>query len=185
MDWLDTLREIAPPPAEVRELPGAAERSAAEAALKVGLPRDYVAFAEAWGPAYVGQFFHVFAPVPGRNGLVEKARGVTEALSTLKAHHPQRCTAPVFPEAGGFLAWGLTDNGDFLGWMVTGRDPEAWPAAVWGEEDGTPEVFEGTGFGALLAGIVTGSIRPAAFPADVWDELPLTKEAPASERSAD
>ena len=31
MDWLDTLREIAPPPAEVRELPGAAERAAAEA----------------------------------------------------------------------------------------------------------------------------------------------------------
>ena len=29
MDWLDTLREIAPPPAEVRALPGAAGRAAA------------------------------------------------------------------------------------------------------------------------------------------------------------
>lgn len=82
----------------------------------------------------------------------------------------------MFPEAGGFLAWGLTDNGDFLGWMVMGRDPEAWPAAVWREEDGTPEVFEGTGFGALLTGIVTGTIRPAAFPDDVWNEVPLTME---------
>ena len=58
---------------------------------------------------------------------------------------------------------------------------EAWPAAVWGEEDGAPEVFEGTGFGALLTGIVTGTIRPAAFPDDVWDEVPLTMEPLGSE----
>ena len=65
--------------------------------------------------------------------------------------------------------------------MVTGRDPEAWPAAVWGKEDGTPEVFEGAGFGGLMAGIVTGTIRPAAFPADVWDEVALAMEPLGSE----
>ena len=178
MDWLDTLRQIAPPFAVVREMPSAADVKAAEAALNVSLPRDYVAFTTTWGHAYVGRFFHVFAPVPGKGGLVSMSQGVTYALSTLKAHHPRTYTGLVYPEEGGFLAWGWTDNADYLGWMVTGSEPDQWPAAVWGEEDGAPEVFDGMGFGQLMVGIVTGTIHPEAFPDGVWRDLPLTMVPP-------
>ena len=183
MDWSAALRNALPPPAHRAAAPSAADWAAAEAALGVTLPADYKQFLSEWGPAQVGAFFYTLSPGhPNRVvELVEKARYVTHALGTLKAHPPRTYTAPVFPDEGSFLAWGLTDNGDFLGWMVTGRDPEAWPAAVWGEEDGTPEVFEGAGFGGLMAGIVTGTIRPAAFPADVWDEVALAMEPLGSE----
>lgn len=175
MDWATELHRVMPPPAEIRAAPSAADWTAAETELGVTLPADYKQFLSVWGAPSIGRFFYLFAPGHPNPvaDLKKKADYVTYALSTLKAHHPRTYTAPVFPEAGGFLAWGITDNGDFLGWMVTGNDPDQWPAAVWGEEDGTPEVFEGIGFGGLLLGIVTGSIRPEAFP-DIWDGGVLT-----------
>ena len=35
-----------------------------------------------------------------------------------------------------------------------------------------PQVFEGVTFGPFLVGLVTGSIRPEAFP-DLWTDTPL------------
>lgn len=176
MDWYQELQAVMPPPAETRPAP---DWAAAEAALKTRLPGDFKRYTETWGPAYVGRFFYSCSPAdPNPNvDLVENAEYVSHALSTLKGDHPDTYTAPVFPEEGGFLANGRTDNGDFLGWMTQGSDPDAWPAAVWGDEDGTPQVFQGIGFGEMMLGIVSGSLRPDAFPADVWDTVPLRAEA--------
>lgn len=187
MDWYQDLQSIMPPPAETRAADTAPlDWAAAEAALKVTLPADFKRYAETWGPAYVGRFFYTCVPgnPNGNVDLVQNARYVSDALMTLKAHHPDTYTAPVFPEEGGFLANGRTDNGDFLGWMTRGSDPDAWPAAIWGDEDGAPQVFEGTGFGQMMLGIVTGRLRPEPFPDGVWKTVPLSAEptdAPAGD----
>ncbi|ARJ71025.1 hypothetical protein [Paracoccus contaminans] len=174
MDWYTDLAAIMPPPAETRAA-APQDWAAAEAALNTALPDDFKRYAETWGPAYVGGFLYTCAPAHQNSNvdLVENARYVSDALSTLKSHHPDRYSAAVFPEAGGFLANGRTDNGDFLGWMTRGSDPNAWPAAIWGDEDGAPQVFEGMGFGQMIHGIVAGTLRPEAFPDGLWKATPL------------
>lgn len=177
MDWYQELMTIMPPPAEIRRAVPA-DWAAAETALGLRLPDDFKRYAETWGAPYVGQFFYTCAPNRENPNvdLVENARYVSEALGTLRRHHPDSFTVPVHPEAGGFLSNGRSDNGDFLGWMVRGDDPNAWPAAIWGDEASTPEVFEGMGFGDMMLGIVKGTLRPDAFPEGVWSSVPLSAE---------
>lgn len=176
MDWYQELSQAMPPAAQVQR--ASPDWAGAEAALGVRMPADFKRYVQEWGTPYVGRF--LFTCMPGHQNpnvdLVSHARYVTHALSTLKAQHPDIYTAPVYPEAGGFLSAGRTDNGDFLGWMTRGDDPDAWPAAIWGDEDGTPEVFEGVGFGEMMTGIVTGRLRPNAFPQGLWAHLPLGAE---------
>ena len=177
MDWYHDLQAVMPPPAGIH-LAAPADWAPAEAALGLRLPVDFRRYAETWGAAYVGRFLFAAVPAdPNPNvDLVGNAAYVGHALGTLRRHHPDSFTVPVCPEPGGFLANGRTDNGDFLGWMVIGPDPEAWPAAIWGDEDSAPEVFEGMGFGPMMLGIVTGTLRPQAFPEDLWERLPLAVE---------
>ena len=90
----------------------------------------------------MGGFFYTCLPGdPNPNvDFVTNARYVSSALGTLRRDHPASFTQPVWPEPGGFLANGRSDNGDFLGWIVTQDDPEAWPAAIWGDGDGEPTI---------------------------------------------
>lgn len=176
MDWVDDLRAILPPPAEVRSVPAPADWARVEGEAKSRFPDDYKEFLAIWGQAYVGGFLFPYSPAadtPSASELGSNVEYVSRALSSLKAHNPASYTNPVFPEEGGFLAGGRTDNGDFIGWMTIGQAPEQWPAAVWGTEDRAPQVFQGMGFGELMLGIVSGEVRPEAFPGDLWDDLPL------------
>lgn len=180
MDWIDELRAVLPPPAEVRNVPSAEDWSRVETSLGARFPDDFKAFLSTWGQIYVGGFMFPYSPAastPSASELASNADYVGSALSTLKAHNPASYSAPVFPEEGGFLAGGRTDNGDFIGWMARGGSPEHWPAAVWGTEARAPEVFEGMGFGDLMLGMVKGETRPKEFPDDLWDDLPLTDES--------
>lgn len=174
MDWYAELLDIMPPPPGVHA-PAPGDWAAAEAALGLRLPDDFKRYAGTWGSARVGDLFTCAPAQDNPNtDLVGNARAVSRALGTLRADFPHKYTAPVWPEPGGFLANGRSGNGDYLGWIVTGTDPDAWPAAVWGDEEGAPEVFEGTGFGDFMLGIVTGRLRPQALPDDLWDRIPLT-----------
>lgn len=178
MDWINELRDIAPPRLEVAAAPTVQDWTAAQAALNACLPEDYKRFMKTWGPSFIGRFMFAFSPAGEQPGgeLVRNAEYVSGALSQLKAHHSHRITAPVFPEPGGFLSMGRTHNGDFIGWMTTGGQPENWPVAVWGDEDDSPQVFEGMAFGEFILGVVSGTLRPEAFPDDVWKPVPVTVE---------
>ena len=128
---LERLRELLPPPADPVE-PGRPEGWAEiEAALGTRLPSDFKAFTELYGSGTVDDFVYLFNPfAAGQSGnlLFEKDR-VLEAYRQTRARFPERLPLPAFPDPGGVLPLGRTDNGDELYWITQG-DPDGWPVAL-------------------------------------------------------
>lgn len=157
---LERLRQLLPPPAEPVE-PGRPDGWAAvEAALGTGLPGDFKAFTELYGSGTVDDFLYLFNPFArGQDGnlLVEKDR-VLAAYRQTRARFPDQLPLPPFPESGGVLPLGRTDNGDELYW-VTGGHPDGWPVALLESRAALLEVHRMpvTGFLATLAANQLGS----------------------------
>ena len=151
---LERLRRLLPPPADPVE-PGRPDGwPAVEAALGTGLPSDFKAFIERYGSGVVDDFLYLFNPFtqgPDGNLLVEKDRVLTGYRQT-RARFPDRLALPPFPDEGGVLPLGRTDNGDELYW-VTDSQPDDWPVALLEARAARQELhpMPVTGFLAALA----------------------------------
>jgi hypothetical protein len=161
---LERLGQLLPPPAEPLE-PGRPDGWAeVEAALGTGLPSDFKAFTERYGSGKVDDFLYLFNPFtrgPDGNMLVEKDRVLVGYRQT-RARFPDRLPWPPFPEPGGVLPLGRTDNGDELYWVTQGQ-PDQWPVALLEARAALQEVhpMSVTGFlAALAANQLTSRILP-------------------------
>jgi hypothetical protein len=164
---LEQLRLLLPPPAEPLEPAPPDGWAEVEAALGTALPDDFKAFTELYGSGKVDDFLYLFNPfADGQDGnlLFEKDR-VLAAYAQTRARFPERLPLPPFPEEGGVLPLGRTDNGDELYW-VTGGDPGDWPVALLESRAARQEVhpMPVTGF---LAALAAGELATAILPGDV------------------
>jgi hypothetical protein len=57
------------------------------------------------------------------------------AYLTSKQKFPDDFPRSLFPEEGGLLPWGVTDNGDILNW-ITSDNPEKWSILVYDGRSG-------------------------------------------------
>jgi hypothetical protein len=164
---LERLRQLLPPPADPVE-PGRPDGWAqVEAALGTQLPSDFKAFTEQYGSGMVDDFLYLFNPfAAGQDGnlLVEKDR-VLAAYRQTRARFPDRLVLPPFPEEGGVLPLGRTENGDELYW-VTQRDPDGWPVALLESRAALLEVHPMPVTG-LLAALAANQLTSRVLPDDV------------------
>jgi hypothetical protein len=164
---LERLRQLLPPPADPVE-PGRPDGWAeVEAALGTQLPGDFKAFTELYGSGMVDDFLYLFNPfAAGQDGnlLVEKDR-VLAAYRQTRARFPDRLSLPPFPEEGGVLPLGRTENGDELYW-VTERDPDGWPVALLEARAALLEVYPMPVTG-LLAALAANQLTSRVLPDDV------------------
>jgi hypothetical protein len=164
---LERLRQLLPPPADPVE-PGQPDGWAeVEAALGTGLPGDFKSFTERYGSGKVDDFLYLFNPfAAGQDGnlLAEKDR-VLAGYRQTRARFPQRLPLPPFPDPGGVLPLGRTDNGDELYWVTDGA-PDDWPVALLEARAGLQEVYRMpvTGFLATLA---ANQLTSRILPQDV------------------
>lgn len=160
----------------VAPVPGGRQRPYAgwpelEQRLGCGLPSDYKALIETYGPGIFGGFIHVFQPtfpVPAID-LEAQIADSAWALGELQKggeRIPYRLTAPAE-----IIAIGRTDNGDIL-YLVRNSlsEPDAWTIAVNEARSDEWNEFEG-GITDFLASALSGSrqysVFPASFPMDV------------------
>ena len=164
---LERLRQLLPPPADP-VAPGRPDGWAeVEAALGTQLPSDFKAFTELYGSGMVDDFLYLFNPFAADqdgNLLVEKDR-VLAAYRQTRARFPDRLSLPPFPEAGGVLPLGRTDNGDELYW-VTSRDPDDWLVALVESRAALLEVHPMPVTG-LLAALAANQLTSRVLPDDV------------------
>jgi hypothetical protein len=128
---LERLRRLLAPPASPVEAARSDRWAEVEAALGTGLPSDFKAFTEVYGSGKIDDFLYLFNPfTQGQDGnlLVEKDR-VLAGYRQTRARFPERLALPPFPEPGGVLPLGRTDNGDELYWLTQGQ-PDQWPVVL-------------------------------------------------------
>ena len=161
---LERLRRLLPPPAHPVEAGRPDGWAEVEAALGTGLPSDFKAFTELYGSGTIDDFLYLFNPfTQGQDGnlLVERDR-VLAGYRQTRAGFPDRLPWPPFPEPGGVLPLGRTDNGDELYWVTQGQ-PDGWPVALLEARAAVQEVhpMPVTGFlAALAANQLTSRVLP-------------------------
>jgi len=127
---INDLITLMPPPEAPIEAGGATWASV-ESAVGSVLPIDYKEFIEKYGTGRINGFVWIFNPFSSRQGinLVNQLSVQINALKTLAQDFGEQCPYPLFPEDGGLLPAGITDNGDVIHWLTKG-EPNAWKIVV-------------------------------------------------------
>jgi hypothetical protein len=161
---LERLRSIAPPPAEPLE-PGVPDGwPRVEAELGTALPDDFKRFTELYGSGKFDDFLYLlnpFAADPAGN-LIAARDTMLEAYAETRAKFPDRLPLPPWPEPGGLLPLGRSDNGNELYWL-TGAEPAGWAVVAFAGRSTRHEIHPHpvTRFLALL---LSGDLETQVFP---------------------
>lgn len=162
---IENLVQIVPPPAEPFET-FEGPWGPIEADLGTALPEDYKAYVRVYGSGYFMEFLGICVPATG-NPNMHLATYARSASDNFRGYISlgDDISYPVWPQPGGLLAFGGTDNGDYLFWLTEGA-PDAWKVVVWARDIQEFEVLDCnlTGF---LAGLASGDILPKDFPDDM------------------
>lgn len=158
--WRALLGDVGVPAPEV-------DWPAVEASLGTALPTDFRVLADNYPTLCIDDFLHVVHPA-GEWTLREQNEQVLGALRGHRDNFPEYVPHPLFPEPGGVLCWGVTDNGDELFWLTEG-EPDEWKVVVNNDDDGW--TFDG-GILSFLSGVLRGEVRCPAitetFPSPDW-----------------
>lgn len=103
--------------------------------LGVDLPPDFCAFAEAYPRLELDDFLLLHVPEPGdESSFVETVREAAELIRDLSEAGMSKGYVP-FPEPGGLLEWGNSNQGDSFYWRTWSASPAEWSVVVSGRND--------------------------------------------------
>ncbi|WP_282704072.1 SMI1/KNR4 family protein [Streptomyces sp. CC219B] len=127
---LDALRLLVPPPEAPYLGGGTWEGLFTE--LGVRLPREYMALMDTYGAGIWSDWlrFHTPLRTDGRR-FATHVEETLDAYRSLRAGYPEAQPLAAWPEPGGFLPFANSIDGDYLGWLTRGDDPDTWPLIVW------------------------------------------------------
>jgi SMI1-KNR4 cell-wall len=160
------LREILSPPKNPRESPSKADWKIVESKWCV-LPTDFKSFVTEYGTGSIDGFIWIFNPA-SRNPNLDLVQQISRQIEALRGSTSVGLTA--FPQSGGILPFGLTDNGDLLAWKVQGI-PDSWGIVVVDSRAPSYEKFD-RGFSDFLVGILRKKIVCTIFPDDFPSSSP-------------
>ncbi|WP_413800238.1 hypothetical protein [Streptomyces iranensis] len=127
---LDALRLLSPPP-EAPYLGGGTWEGLFEE-LGTRLPREYVALLDLYGAGCWSGWLRFHTPLrPAGLGFVRHVESTLDGYGQLKEKYPEDFPLARWPEPGGFLPFANSIDGDYLGWLTDGDDPDGWPLIVW------------------------------------------------------
>jgi len=159
---IENLIKAVPPPAEPGD-PFTGPWEPVEAELGTALPQDYKDFVRVYGHGYFMQFLGIDVP-RSRNPNMRLERQVRLVCDGLR--QVGHLAHPLWPERGGLLPFGGTDNGDTLLWLTRGA-PEEWRVVVLsGDSFGEIEILD-CDLTDFLAGLATGETQPKDLPHDL------------------
>ncbi|MER6345434.1 SMI1/KNR4 family protein [Streptomyces sp. NPDC001595] len=169
---LDALRLLAPPPAEPFLGGGTWEELFAE--LGTRLPREYVELLEVYGAGIFSEWLRLHTPLrTGERRFATLAEEILDGYRQLRDGFAEDFLLPVRPEPGGFLPFANSIDGDYLGWLTEGPDPDAWPLVFWPRHAAQGPPLAGGLVETLLAWQRGRLVTPGLAVLDEEDEDPL------------
>ncbi|BAC74471.1 hypothetical protein AQJ43_16405 [Streptomyces avermitilis] len=127
---LAALRLLCPPPAT--PYLGGGRWASLFAELGTRLPREYVTLMDEYGAGCWSEWLRFLTPL--RTGERRFRTHIEQTTGGYRKHresYPEQYPLPAWPEPGGFLPFACSIDGDYLGWLAEGPDPDTWPLIVW------------------------------------------------------
>jgi SMI1-KNR4 cell-wall len=128
---LDALRLLAPPLENPYLGDGTWEGLFEE--LGIALPREYVTLMDEYGAGeWAAGSLRFYVPLrTGEKSYLRKVQEITGWYRNFRDEWPENYPLAVWPESGGFLPFADNRDGDQVGWLTQGDDPDQWPLIVW------------------------------------------------------
>lgn len=168
---LEELLKIVPPPEEPIEASTEAEWARVQSRLGIVLPPDYKRYINQYGSGRIGAFLLVLNPFSASHylNLFQASVDWIGELRQLKSKWGEiECPYPLYPQSGGLLPWGYTENGNRLYWRTVG-EAENWPIVVNEARGPQFEEFDHTMHGFLVK-LLTGMLQSHLLPTDFTDD---------------
>ncbi|WP_133895365.1 hypothetical protein [Streptomyces sp. KS 21] len=67
----------------------------------------------------------------GEGRFLTHVEDTADACRRLKDGNAGWYPLAIWPEPGGFLSFANSIDGDYLGWLTEGGEPDTWPLSVW------------------------------------------------------
>jgi hypothetical protein len=145
-----------------RSTPSEIDWGVIEARLGI-LPADYRAVAELFPNFTLCDFLHPMVPKKGAEQRFHFGTEL-EVLREWCAYGDGFDGGPyvAFPEPGGLLPWGESNEGDFFCWKTGDSDPDRWPV-VLGSRSFAWYEYHG-GMLEYIVGLLRGDVPPDGLP---------------------
>ena len=176
---IQDLIRIAPIPRNTVETANWSMWRELEPSWGITFPSDYKEFISSYGTVCIADFIYVFNPISkNRNvNLVEMRDQVLNGFRYLRDKYgASEVPFPLYPEPGGLLPCGTTDNGNTLFWLTDGS-PENWPLIVSAPRDARYEKFDMT-LTEFMTKILSRRISCMVFPETFPPEWPSRRAIP-------
>ncbi|WP_206507528.1 SMI1/KNR4 family protein [Streptomyces chrestomyceticus] len=159
------LAEVFPPPGGVQDR----DWELVESRLGAQLPADYKELIDAYGGGYFDEAIWVLEPDSSNKyyDLLNENEGRMEAVARLWELGEAR-PAQLESDENRLIAWALTEDGDYLYWLVRpGQDPADWTVMI---KEGRGSEWEHHPMSCtefLASVLVEGNVE-----SEIFDELP-------------
>ncbi|EOI3468258.1 SMI1/KNR4 family protein [Cronobacter turicensis] len=136
----------------------------------INFPSDYVDFINTYGSGRIAEFIIIFNPFSKDENLsfFDQYNYILEDLNYLIESDKGYYKYKLYPEDNGLIPVGVTDNGDYIFWVVTSKEnSEQWGTAIIPVRTPDVEYFE-CNLVTLIEQILDRSLKtrslPDAFP---------------------
>ena len=127
---LHALRLLTPPPE--RPYLGDGTWEGLSRTLGSRLPREYMQLMAVYGAGCWSGWLRFPAPLrTAAPRFMAHVEETLEAYEQLKDSSPNWYPLDIWPAPDGFLPFADTIDGDHLGWLAVGDDPDTWPLVLW------------------------------------------------------
>ncbi|WP_072035264.1 SMI1/KNR4 family protein [Dickeya fangzhongdai] len=134
----------------------------------ITFPNDYVEFISNYGTGRIANFIAIFSPFTQNYDLnfFEQKKLIIEDFNYLNNEDPDYFKYNLYPEKNGLLPIGVTDNGDYIFWVVCDlNNSDAWGTAIVASRSPDIEYFD-ENITSLLSGVLLRKIKPDSLPSN-------------------
>ncbi|RSM26375.1 SMI1/KNR4 family protein [Aeromonas salmonicida] len=133
---------------------------------RFSFPKDYIEFINVYGTGRVADFMVIFNPFSKNQNInfFEQKKIIIDDLGYLNNEDPEYFKYNLYPDINGLLPIGVTDNGDYIFWVVSDLENcNEWGTAIIASRSPDVEFFD-ENITSLLAGLLSTKITSGSLP---------------------